>query len=30
MSRLPMISGDEFARAVQKIGFRLDHIEGST
>lgn len=29
MSRLPMISGDEFVRAVRKVGFEMDHMEGS-
>ena len=29
MSRLPMISGDEFVRAVRKIGYELDHTTGS-
>ena len=29
MPRLPVISGDEFARAVSKIGYVLDHTEGS-
>lgn len=29
MSRLPMISGDDFVRAVRKIGFQWDHTEGS-
>jgi predicted RNA binding protein YcfA (HicA-like mRNA interferase family) len=24
-----MISGDEFVRAVRKIGYEVDHIEGS-
>jgi predicted RNA binding protein YcfA (HicA-like mRNA interferase family) len=24
-----MISGDEFVRAVRKIGYELDHMEGS-
>ena len=29
MSRLPMISGDDFVRAVQKVGYEWDHTEGS-
>jgi len=29
MPHLPVISGDEFVKAVFKIGFRLDHTEGS-
>ena len=29
MSRLPMISGDDFVRAVGKIGYEWDHTEGS-
>ena len=29
MPRLPIISGDKFAKAVSKIGYYLDHIEGS-
>ena len=29
MARLPVLSGDEFVRAVAKIGFALDHTEGS-
>ena len=29
MPRLPVVSGDEFARAVAKIGYVLDHVEGS-
>ncbi len=29
MSRLPMISGDDFVRAVRKIGYEWDHTEGS-
>jgi predicted RNA binding protein YcfA (HicA-like mRNA interferase family) len=29
VSRLPMISGDEFVRAVRKIGYELDHTTGS-
>jgi len=29
VSRLPMISGDDFARAVRKIGYELDHTAGS-
>jgi predicted RNA binding protein YcfA (HicA-like mRNA interferase family) len=24
-----MLSGDEFVRAVRKIGYELDHLEGS-
>lgn len=29
MPRLPVISGDEFANAVRKIGYEWDHTEGS-
>ena len=29
MSRLPVISGDEFAKAIRKIGYVWDHTEGS-
>ena len=29
MARLPLLSGDEFVRAVAKIGFALDRTEGS-
>ena len=29
MTRLPVISGDEFAKAVRKIGYVWDHTEGS-
>jgi len=29
MSRLPMISGDDFVRAVKKIGYEEDHMTGS-
>ncbi len=29
MSRLPMISGDEFAKAIRKIGYVWEHTEGS-
>ena len=29
MSRLPVISGDDFARAVRGIGYVLDRTEGS-
>ena len=29
MSRLPMISGDDFVRAVRKIGYEWDYTEGS-
>ncbi len=29
MPRLPVISGDEFAKAVNKIGYVWDHTEGS-
>jgi len=27
--RLPVVSGDEFVKAVRKIGFVWDHTEGS-
>ena len=29
MARLPVMSGDEFVRAVSKIGYVWDHTEGS-
>lgn len=29
MPRLPVISGDEFAKAIHKIGYVWDHTEGS-
>ena len=29
MPHLPVISGDEFAKAVHKIGYVWDHTEGS-
>jgi len=29
MSRLPIISGDDFVRAVREIGYEWDHTEGS-
>ena len=29
MTRLPLISGDEFVKAVHKIGYVWDHTEGS-
>ena len=29
MARLPVISGDDFVRAVHKIGYVWDHTEGS-
>lgn len=29
MARLPVVSGDDFARAVGKIGYLWDHTEGS-
>jgi predicted RNA binding protein YcfA (HicA-like mRNA interferase family) len=29
MSHLPVISGDDFVKALRKIGYRLDHTEGS-
>jgi predicted RNA binding protein YcfA (HicA-like mRNA interferase family) len=29
MPRLPVISGDEFVKAVRKIGYQIDHTEGS-
>jgi predicted RNA binding protein YcfA (HicA-like mRNA interferase family) len=28
MPHLPVMSGDDFAKAVQKLGYKLDHIEG--
>jgi predicted RNA binding protein YcfA (HicA-like mRNA interferase family) len=27
--RLPVISGDDFTKAMQKIGYQWDHTEGS-
>jgi len=29
VTRLPVISGDEFAKAIRKIGYVWDHTEGS-
>jgi len=29
VARLPVISGDDFVKAVQKIGYVWDHTEGS-
>jgi predicted RNA binding protein YcfA (HicA-like mRNA interferase family) len=29
MHRLPIISGDDFIKAMSKIGYRWDHTEGS-
>ena len=29
MTRLPVISGDDFVKAVHKIGYVWDHTEGS-
>ena len=29
MSHLPVISGDDFVKAMQKIGYQWDHTEGS-
>lgn len=29
MPRLPVMSGDEFAKVVRKIGYAWDHTEGS-
>ncbi len=29
MARLPVISGDDFIKAIQKIGYVWDHTEGS-
>ena len=29
MARLPVISGDDFIKAVRKIGYVWDHTEGS-
>ena len=29
MARLPGMSGDEFVRAIRKIGYEWDHTEGS-
>lgn len=29
MPRLPIISGDEFVKAIEKIGYIWDHTEGS-
>jgi len=29
MSRLPVISGDDFVKAMKKIGYSWDHTEGS-
>ena len=29
MARLPIISGDEFAKVMRKVGYGWDHTEGS-
>jgi len=29
VTRLPVISGDEFAKAMRKVGYVWDHTEGS-
>jgi predicted RNA binding protein YcfA (HicA-like mRNA interferase family) len=29
MPHLPVISGDDFVKIIQKIGYHLDHTEGS-
>ncbi len=29
MPHLPVISGDDFVKAVRKIGYEIDHTEGS-
>ena len=29
MTRLPVVSGDDFAKAVRKIGYVWDHTKGS-
>ena len=29
MARLPVISGDDFVRVVEKVGYVWDHTEGS-
>ena len=29
MARLPVVSGDEFVRAMRRIGYTLDHFTGS-
>ena len=29
MARLPVVSGDEFVRAMRRVGYTLDHIRGS-
>jgi len=29
MPRLPIMSGDEFANLIKRIGFKVDHVEGS-
>ena len=29
MSRLPMLSGDDFVKAIRQIGYEWDHTEGS-
>lgn len=29
MTRLPIISGDDFVKVMQKIGYTWDHTEGS-
>jgi predicted RNA binding protein YcfA (HicA-like mRNA interferase family) len=29
MPRLPVISGDRFARVMRRVGYEIDHISGS-
>ena len=29
MPHLPVISGDDFVKAIRKLGYQLDHTEGS-
>lgn len=29
MARLPVVSGDDFVRAMRRVGYTLDHIRGS-
>jgi predicted RNA binding protein YcfA (HicA-like mRNA interferase family) len=29
MPRLPVISGNQFARAMRRVGYEIDHISGS-